>query len=88
MEERGYNLEERLQNVEVFNTTILPELKKMYKHQMINKCSEQNRFINGNNKVDYFPHRKRLCHVNTNQWFTVDEDEFIASRIIFLLNRK
>jgi hypothetical protein len=88
MEQRGYNLEERLINVDYFNTNVLPELKKMYKHQFLNVSSQHNRFINGKNKVDYFPHRKRLCHINSGQWFTVDEDEFIMSRIIFLLNRK
>ncbi|MFY8248356.1 MAG: hypothetical protein ACOVJ5_01505 [Gloeomargaritales cyanobacterium] len=88
MEQQGYNLEERLNNVDFFNNNILPELKSMYKRQLLNVSSQQNRFKNGKNIVDYYPHRKRLCHVNTNQWFTVDEDEFIMSRIIFLLNRK
>jgi thymidine kinase len=86
--ERRYNAKERQRNSDYFNSEILPELKKKYVHGIINKDSEQNRFKYNRNIVDYYPRRKRLCHVNSGQWFTVDEDEFIASRIIFLLNRK
>lgn len=86
--ERNYNAEERQRNSDYFNLEVLPELKKKYAHRIMNKDSEQNRFKHGKNIVDYYPRRKRLCHVNNNQWFTVAEDEFIASRIIFLLNRK
>jgi hypothetical protein len=86
--ERKYNAKERQRNSDYFNSEILPELKKKYVHGIINKDSEQNRFKYNGNIVDYYPRRKRLCHVNSGQWFTVDEDEFIASRIIFLLNRK
>lgn len=86
--ERKYNAKERQRNSDYFNSEILPELKKKYVHGIINKDSEQNRFKYNGNIVDYYPRRKRLRHVNSGQWFTVDEDEFIASRIIFLLNRK
>lgn len=85
---KNYNKFERENNSEYFYKNILPELKDKYKHQLINDKSDHNRFINGKNIVDYYPKRKRLCHINTAQWFTLDEDEFIASRIIFLLNRK
>lgn len=84
----NYSSVERKENARIFNETILPELKKLYKHQLLNANSHHNRFRNGKNIVDYFPMRKRLGHINSGQWFTVDEDEFIASRIIFLLNRK
>ena len=86
--EKRYNAEERQRNSDYFNSQILPNLKKVYVHGVINKDSEQNRFKHNGNIVDYYPRRKRLCHINTNQWFTIDEDEFIMSRIIFLLNRK
>jgi hypothetical protein len=86
--EKRYNSVERKQNSDYFNSEVLPILKKDYAHAVINKGSEQNRFKHGKNIVDYYPRRKRLCHLNTGQWFTLEEDEYIASRIIFLLNRK
>lgn len=85
---KNYNSHERKYNSDFFHKEVLPELKAKYSYQLLNDKSDHNRFINGKNVVDYFPKRKRLCHVNTRQWFTVDDDEFIASRIIFLLNRK
>lgn len=84
----NYNSAQRKENSIVFNETILPELKKLYKHELLNKISHHNRFRNGKNIVDYFPLRKRLGHINKGEWFTVDEDEYIMSRIVFLLNRK
>lgn len=87
-QEKRYNCVERDDNEDVFNKTILPELKKLYKYKLLNKHSQHNRFTHGKNIVDYFPRRKRLCHINQAQWFTVENNEEIMSRIVFLLNRK